>query len=119
MFHLIALLLLVLRPRFFFVKFWKKFETSIEFVKEFVEEVRKKAVGAEVVRGVTPDQKFIQVVQEQLVEIMGGDNSPLANSAFSGLSDSTHFIPSESTVQSTWPGRLLRPPLRGPLAVLN
>ncbi|HGY5536151.1 MAG TPA: signal recognition particle receptor subunit alpha, partial [Prochlorococcus sp.] len=53
-------------------------DVSLQVVSEFVDEVRQKAVGAEVVRGVTPDQKFIQVVHEQLVEVMGGDNAPLA-----------------------------------------
>ena len=56
-------------------------DVSLPVVKEFVAEVRDKAVGAEVVRGVSPDQKFIQVVHEQLVEVMGGDNAPLAKAA--------------------------------------
>ncbi|MCP9900267.1 signal recognition particle protein [Cyanobium sp. Cruz CV13-4-11] len=53
-------------------------DVSLPVVKEFVEEVRRKAVGAEVVRGVSPDQKFIQLVHEQLVDTMGGANAPLA-----------------------------------------
>ena len=53
-------------------------DVSLAVVKDFVAEVRERAVGAEVVRGVSPDQKFIQVVHEQLVEVMGGDNAPLA-----------------------------------------
>jgi signal recognition particle subunit SRP54 len=53
-------------------------DVSLPVVKDFVEEVRRKAVGAEVVRGVSPDQKFIQLVHEQLVETMGGANAPLA-----------------------------------------
>jgi signal recognition particle subunit SRP54 len=56
-------------------------DVSLPVVKEFVEEVRRKAVGAEVVRGVSPDQKFIQLVHEQLVETMGGANAPLARAA--------------------------------------
>ncbi len=54
-------------------------DVSLGVVKEFVEEVRQKAIGAEVVRGISPGQKFIQVVHEQLVEVMGGSNEPLAN----------------------------------------
>ena len=46
-------------------------DVSLPVVKDFVADVREKAVGAEVVRGVSPDQKFIQVVHEQLVEVMG------------------------------------------------
>ena len=53
-------------------------DVSLPVVKDFVSEIREKAVGAEVVRGVTPDQKFIQVVHEQLVDVMGGGNAPLA-----------------------------------------
>ncbi|MDA1246616.1 MAG: signal recognition particle protein [Cyanobacteria bacterium] len=53
-------------------------DVSLPVVQDFVEEVRRKAVGAEVVRGVSPDQKFIQLVHAQLVEIMGGENAPLA-----------------------------------------
>ena len=53
-------------------------DVSLPVVKDFVEEVREKAVGVVVVRGVSPDQKFVQVVHEQLFEVMGGDNAPLA-----------------------------------------
>jgi signal recognition particle subunit SRP54 len=54
-------------------------DVSLPVVQEFVEEVRSRALGAEVVRGVSPDQKFIQLVHEQLVETMGGGNAPLAH----------------------------------------
>ena len=53
-------------------------DVSLPVVRDFVEEVRRRAVGAEVVRGVSPDQKFIQLVHEQLVETMGGAQAPLA-----------------------------------------
>ena len=56
-------------------------DVSLPVVKDFVAEVRDKAVGAEVVRGGNPDQKFIHVAHEQLVEVMGGDNAPLAKAA--------------------------------------
>ena len=56
-------------------------DVSLPVVKDFVAEVRDKAVGAEVVRGVSPDQKFIQVVHDQLVDVMGGDNAPLAQAS--------------------------------------
>jgi len=59
-------------------------DVSLPVVKDFVEEVRRKAIGAEVVRGVSPDQKFIQLVHEQLVETMGGANAPLAAAGQTG-----------------------------------
>ena len=56
-------------------------DVSLPVVKEFVDAVRHRAIGAEVVRGVSPDQKFIQLVHEQLVETMGGENAPLASAS--------------------------------------
>jgi signal recognition particle subunit SRP54 len=53
-------------------------DVSLPVVRDFVDEVRRRAVGAEVVRGISPDQKFIQLVHEQLVETMGGAQVPLA-----------------------------------------
>ncbi len=58
-------------------------DVSLSVAREFVDEVRQNAIGAEVVRGVKPDQKFIQVVHQQLVDVMGGDNSPLVQSEIS------------------------------------
>lgn len=52
-------------------------DVSFSVVKDFIAEVRERAIGAEVVRGISPDQKFIQIVHEQLVEIMGGSHAPL------------------------------------------
>ena len=34
-------------------------DVSLPVVRDFIEEVRRKAVGAEVVRGISPDQKFV------------------------------------------------------------
>ena len=59
-------------------------DVSLPVVRDFIDEVRRKAVGAEVVRGISPDQKFVQVVHEQLVDTMGGANAPLADAARDG-----------------------------------
>ena len=53
-------------------------DVSLPVVKSFIAEVREKALGADVVRGVSPDQQFIKLVHEELVEVMGGANAPLA-----------------------------------------
>ena len=54
-------------------------DVSLDVVKGFIADVRERAVGAEVVRGVSPDQQFIQLVHQALVEVMGGENAPLAH----------------------------------------
>ena len=56
-------------------------DVSLPVVKDFIDEVRVADLGAEVVRGVTPDQQFIQIVHDQLVQVMGGGQAPLARAA--------------------------------------
>ena len=52
-------------------------DVSLSVVQEFVSDVKDKAIGEEVVRGVNPGQKFIEVVNKELINIMGNENSPL------------------------------------------
>ena len=52
-------------------------DVSLSVVKEFVSDVKDKAIGEEVVRGVNPGQKFIEVVNKELINIMGNENAPL------------------------------------------
>jgi signal recognition particle subunit SRP54 len=54
-------------------------DVNLKVVQSFVKEVEKQAVGAEVVSGVRPDQQFIKIVYDELVEVMGETNAPLAH----------------------------------------
>lgn len=54
-------------------------DVNLQVVKDFVKEVEKKALGADVISGVNPGQQFIQIVHEELVQIMGESNVPLAH----------------------------------------
>jgi signal recognition particle subunit SRP54 len=56
-------------------------DVSLQVVKEFVEEVREKALGANVIMGVSPDQQFIKIVHDELVNLMGEANVPIAKAA--------------------------------------
>lgn len=53
-------------------------DVNLQVVKDFVAEVEQKALGAEVVAGVRPDQQFIEIVYNELVQVMGDANVPLA-----------------------------------------
>jgi signal recognition particle subunit SRP54 len=53
-------------------------DVNLQVVKDFVAEVEKKAQGAEVISGVRPDQQFIKIVYDELVQVMGETNVPLA-----------------------------------------
>jgi signal recognition particle subunit SRP54 len=52
-------------------------DASLQVVKEFVDRISKKALGADVVVGVRPDQQFIKIVYDELVELMGEENQPI------------------------------------------
>jgi signal recognition particle subunit SRP54 len=53
-------------------------DVNLQVVKDFVAEVEAKAQGAEVISGVRPDQQFIKIVYDELVQVMGETNVPLA-----------------------------------------
>ncbi|MBV5340780.1 MAG: signal recognition particle protein [Deltaproteobacteria bacterium] len=52
-------------------------DVNFKVVKDFVENVRRKAVGTEVLSSMSPGQQVIKIVHDELIAIMGGgeDNS--------------------------------------------
>jgi len=46
-------------------------DVALPVVKEFIESVRKRAIGQEVQRSLTPGQVFVKVVQQELERVMG------------------------------------------------
>jgi signal recognition particle subunit SRP54 len=55
-------------------------DVNLEIVNEFIRDIRIEAQGTEVARGVTPDQKFIDIVYKKLTNIMGESNEKLLQS---------------------------------------
>ncbi len=53
-------------------------DVNLQVVKDFISGVEAKAQGADVVAGVRPDQQFIKIVHDELVQVMGAENVPLA-----------------------------------------
>ncbi|TWT15580.1 signal recognition particle protein [Reyranella sp. CPCC 100927] len=52
-------------------------DVALPVVKEFIDGVRPKAVGAEVIRSVSPGQMVVKIVHDHLVEMLGGEASEL------------------------------------------
>ncbi len=50
-------------------------DVNYDVVKKFVEDVKQKALGQEVIGSLTPAQQFIKIVYDELVEVMGGETS--------------------------------------------
>jgi len=52
-------------------------DVALAVVKDFIERVRKRAVGQEVARSLSPTQTFIKIVQSELESVMGVANEEL------------------------------------------
>jgi len=52
-------------------------DVALPAVKAFTEKVREKAVGVASMRSVRPDQQVIKIVNDALIEMLGGDSAPL------------------------------------------
>lgn len=48
-------------------------DVALPVAKDFIARVRERAVGAEVLRSVTPGQQVVKIVHDALVETLGGD----------------------------------------------
>jgi signal recognition particle subunit SRP54 len=48
-------------------------DVALEVVRSFTDKVRSRAVGAEVVKSVSPGQQVVKIVHDQLVEMLGSD----------------------------------------------
>ena len=55
-------------------------DVNFKVVKEFVSAVKEKAMGQDVLASLTPGQQVIKIVNDELVEMMGGTNSKLTYS---------------------------------------
>lgn len=52
-------------------------DVALPVVKEFIEQVKKRAIGKEVAESLTPGQAFIKVVNDELIAMMGESNDEL------------------------------------------
>jgi signal recognition particle subunit SRP54 len=56
-------------------------DVNFKVVKTFVKDVKDKAMGEEVMKSLTPGQQVIKIVNNELVELMGGTGSKLTYSS--------------------------------------
>ena len=55
-------------------------DVNFKVVKDFVATIKDKALGAGVLKSLTPDQMVVKIVKDELVEMMGGTGSKLTYS---------------------------------------
>src|SRR2546427_11151269 len=53
-------------------------DVNFKVVRAFVDRVREKAVGQDVLRSLTPAQQVVKAVHDELVELLGGSGHRLA-----------------------------------------
>tara|TARA_R110001592_G_scaffold175466_3_gene414668 strand:+ start:13731 stop:15095 length:1365 start_codon:yes stop_codon:yes gene_type:complete len=56
-------------------------DVALPVVKQFIAQVRKRAIGYEVMRSLSPGQAFIKIVNAELVEMMGSQSEGLSLNA--------------------------------------
>ncbi|PZG47971.1 signal recognition particle protein [Listeria ivanovii] len=52
-------------------------DVNFKVVKQFIKAVSERAVGADVMKSLTPGQQVIKIVQEELTNLMGGEESKI------------------------------------------
>ncbi|MDP6728069.1 MAG: signal recognition particle receptor subunit alpha, partial [Gammaproteobacteria bacterium] len=52
-------------------------DVALDVIKLFIERVQAKSIGLKVGEGLTPSQSFIKLVEQELTEIIGGENIAL------------------------------------------
>src|SRR5437868_295872 len=52
-------------------------DVALPVVKDFVDKVRDRALGAEITQSLTPGQAFLRVVHQELTAALGGEAVPL------------------------------------------
>jgi signal recognition particle subunit SRP54 len=52
-------------------------DVNFKVVKDFISKIKERALGQEVLKSLTPGQQVIKVVQDELTELMGGEQSKL------------------------------------------
>ena len=53
-------------------------DVALDVVRSFIDRTRTKAVGANVLKSVTPGQMVVKIVHDSLVETLGGEGEPLS-----------------------------------------
>lgn len=52
-------------------------DVALPVVREFIERVKSRAVGTEVMRSLTPGQAFIKIIHDELIRTLGEEHVPL------------------------------------------
>ncbi len=92
-------------------------DVNFKVAKDFIEAVRVKSLGQEVVQSIQPGQQNIKIIHDQLVELLGSTNAALALSGNPSCVLMVGLHGSGKTTSSAKLARLLHKQGRAPLLV--
>ena len=52
-------------------------DVSLEVAKKFINNVKQKAIGKEIIKSTSPGEMVVKIVYDELVEILGSQNSEI------------------------------------------
>jgi signal recognition particle subunit SRP54 len=81
-------------------------DVNFKVVKDFIARVQEKALGQEVLTSVSPGQMMVKIVHDELVEVLGGDNTPFALQA--GRTNVVLMLGLQGSGKTTFCGKLAR-----------
>jgi signal recognition particle subunit SRP54 len=83
-------------------------DVSFKVVKDFVDRVRAKAIGQEVIKSVQPGQQIVKIVHDELVDLMGAGDSTIKRAAKSGEPTVIMMCGLQGSGKTTTCGKLAR-----------
>lgn len=92
-------------------------DVNFKVVKEFIERVKEKSVGAEVIQSVHPGQQIIKIIHDELVDLLGSQNAGLSLKSRPSSLMMVGLHGSGKTTSSGKLARLLQKQGRAPLLV--
>ena len=52
-------------------------DVNLRVVKSFISNIKDKAEGEDIIKGVNPSQQLIKIVHDELIDLLGKENKPL------------------------------------------
>lgn len=60
-------------------------DVNLQVIKGLTSRIKEKALGQEVIKSLSPGQQFIKIVNDELTELLGGENAPLKYNGSPGI----------------------------------
>jgi signal recognition particle subunit SRP54 len=92
-------------------------DVNFKVARDFIERVKAKAIGQEVVQSIQPGQQIIKIIHDELVDLLGSDNAGLQLSGNPSCVLMVGLHGSGKTTSSAKLARLLHKQGRAPLLV--